>query len=191
MTEEYQPEIVIWEFTPFIPLRHDSPIEAIFMKNWLKRVGKEVQTNDVYFIENERNTFPIIKIFGRWGYPDTRATRVATSLINWLGSPIGTGFVEQAQSMFELLNKHRPHEKQNAYIIEWGIKNSPDGLGKPLRQHIMGDEQLTLADVKNMEKILHWLGGEDGQNFIQTCLQERDVYFRQQRQVRLHHAAPK
>lgn len=204
---------VEWDFEPLHPVRPDITGEVVFSKKWQKlmitpqmRVEQDVEglkvKVDRYFIDNEPRTFPILRVF-LYGCPNARDTRVASNMISWLGTNSGTIYIENAQNFIQ-----KGLESSTAFLAAWSDLNVRDPMfnrGRVPRDSLTasfekagfdflnpfdrGSRATSFRDVETLEQVALWLGGDDGQKFIQSCQnniqmkydREREKY----RQIRL------
>lgn len=200
-----------WDFEPLHPVRPDITGEVVFSKKWQKlmitqkmRIEQEVDglkvKADQWFVENEPRTFPILKVFP-YHYPDARDTRVASNMIAWLGSNSGSIYRENAQKLMDM-----GLEGNVAYLAAWSELNVRAGMvnrGRVPRDSLTvsfekagidfinpfdsGVRATSVRDLETFEQVAMWLGGEDGQAFIQAC--ERNIEIKYDREREQYRAA--
>lgn len=191
--------VVRWRFTPLTPLREDVLGEVVFTKKWQDMMGGSAVGIDRYFLDNEPENYPILGIYQKrfFNQPRDRDTRLATSIINWLGTNNGRNFLNNAEQLKDKLGKRyvvsnidKGMDYSDAYILAWEKENQRNGqprfdhtprsfLSQSL-SNIFGDAA-NLHDIEVMGCIIDWLGKPDGQKFIQDCQQEIDLRLKEQR----------
>ena len=187
---------IFWEFTPLRPLRNDVTGEVVFTKQWQKLMGGE--RGVVYRWDQDNavwNSFshPFIDIAKQTGYPDVRDARVATSLICWLGTNVGTAFLQQADRMADAFVENKltvTNHRANGYVAAWALENERHhnmNSGATLREFLLSEtleeqgRRCGWRDAETMELTLRWLGGEDGQSFIAGC--RRNIALKREREM--------
>ena len=186
---------IFWDFTPLRPLREDMTGEVVFTKRWQKLMGG---ARGVVYRWDQDNAIassfhhPFINIVKQAGYPNARDARVATSLVCWLGTNVGTTFLEKADRLadaFAVDSLTASHQRANGYVAAWALENE--------RHHLM-NSSLTIREcllsetlqepgrrcgwrgAETMELTLRWLGGEAGQAFIAGC--RRNIALKRERE---------
>lgn len=183
---EDKAKYVDWVFEPFTPVRPDMP-EAMFVRRWQKLMGGSRKKVDVFFIENESYDYPILKAF-QYGYPSTRDTQVATSVIAFLGTGLGRTFLENAEKLTKIFEAELPFKEETAYLAAWALENDPYSPRQsyPIgtysyRDSLMGNEKLTMRDSYAMDCVMRWLGTKEGQKFLTGCKAELQRGYAKQR----------
>jgi hypothetical protein len=172
-------DYIEWDFTSFTPVRKDVLGEVIVTRHWLARVCRgtaEICNNgrmkvDKYFIDNHPDEFPVLGILARdGGYPEARATRVASSLIRWLGAPMGLCFLDECERQVAEIADFMG-ERQKAYLAAWAIWNRPGASGD-VRRYLLHNQNPTVDDWETMDKVIMWLGSDPGQAFLKEYRKE-------------------
>ena len=190
-----QTNYIVWNFTPYIDVPQNDLGMTIFLNNWQNlmispRVLEEhgplrdgAIHIDEWFVNNEGNRFPVLD-FWEWGYSNERDTRVASTMIVWLGSMNGHAYLHEARN---LIKAGVPAEK--AYLYAWADTN----IREPHSSHNriprdwmrLPDSKETSRDIEMMERVALWLGGEKGQEFLQNCEQQLAAKYEEQRKARM------
>jgi len=192
--------MVRWNFEPFVPVPSDDTRRTMFLRRWQKMMGGKEQEHEVWSLENEAERHPIISLFEPY-YPTPHQVRVATSLVAWLGCNVGRGFLEgDCERMKEAFNVSQPNDLgtygsqqayrgSRAYLAAWACECNPmNGGGLHVPRVILNGHEPTVDDLKTMERVMVWLGGKQGQDFLQGCEAEnlkREQRLRQQRYKKL------
>jgi hypothetical protein len=115
------------------------------------------------------------EVLGSYGYRvNQRCATVAASLVCWLGTNVGRGFLEDAA-----LRAKDTLVCAQAYLMAWALVNTRRSFinaGKRALELMLISEatpetvpELSAADYEVAEHVVLWLGGEDGQRFLRLC----------------------
>jgi hypothetical protein len=188
---------VKWHFEPYFAWREDVPGERVYRDAWRRAMAANGVENedrilaglpvdiDPYWVENEPGSFPIKDILGS-GVPDARDTRLASSVIRWLGCHMGQRFLEEVQKIAAQPYFQGHEGMSRAFLAAWAIENRPDRSALNGSFLIAADSLQDLAatvtvkagekgymlsphDMKIFERTMMWLGSPKGQNFIRNA----------------------
>lgn len=188
----------LWELPQFdhSPLRapRDGMIgEQVYAQHWAKQMETKIETFDPPNAE----LAGLLHNMGEERITQRHAT-VAASMVCWLGTNCGGGFLHNAKRVAES-QIHR----DDAYLMAWSVQNArigysnygirtlehclvPDGA-VPLGGYVSSKSfpVLTAADLETAEHVARWLGSDDGQKFILKC--QIEIKKRQKEESFRHH----
>lgn len=178
---------IIWNFEPYQPVWKDSIREVVYVKKWQKLMLPENLLNDhgpladngdisidEWFVNNETSDFLVIDVLcsDGGGYPNAHDTRIASNMIRWLGTNAGQAYLHNAQFY---TTKGMPSDI--SYLAAWTSENirvrsfnrgsiPRDGLTRKFNEACPDS---TVRDVEILDQVAKWLGGRDGQDYLQAC----------------------
>lgn len=196
--EDWAEPAIYWNFTPFNPPRLDRVPERVLLKNWQDMMlpvndpgTYHILENgrvkvDPYFVEYEPALFPILEIFNRRGTPNEHDTRVATNVIQWLGTNIGNGYLHMAKRYADV-----QAFKDKAHLLAWADENIRNA-NYILRERLIGDftavaagnvQKQTLRDVETLELVTLWLDQPAGRQFLDQYHQDTEKAWQAQKAI--------
>lgn len=181
------PRLINWNFEPFTAPRPDHTGEMVFTRRWQKLMGGTEVTHDQWFVENEPDQYPILAVFDHWGIPSARQTRVASSLIRWIGTGVGQSFLRDAEKLGQMFAEAGRFSLRKAFAATWAweVERSPSGdHGAVVRDWLITPETPTIRDYETMEMTCRWLGTKMGQAFITACQRNMEIKNRREMEAR-------
>ncbi len=208
-------------FEPLMPVRPDVIGERIFMREWHYLVGGKRATIMHSDGTPHPENFETLGVYHDQPWPDVsfyrsmaragplptdasiaeawqRRASVATSFIKWLGTSFGLHYLDDADKLYNTLQKAPifPNYRANAYVMTWAQRNSA-GDGQP-RRTIVAESytagmygfavidafKCSYDDIRVIEEMAAWLGTDIGQRFVKTCRKKIDRIVKQERTQR-------
>ena len=181
----------VFDHTPIRPVRQDVIGEVVFMDAWLELMAAEPSDPDVETPNGMLNAVlaPLMAT-----ELNQRHATVAASVIRWLGTNNGQGFLHFAQEMAIKLNN-----AGNGFTAAWAIENRREswkGFVRTVDQvlrpelHIRSagqdePERLSADDCETAEAVIVWLAEGEGERFLKRCQERVASKLREQRQTRM------
>lgn len=173
---------VVWRFDPYDSLRRDHPGEVAYLETWHKVMGGKAQTIDAYFLREEPQFFPFLRVMrGLPGGCKPEDCRMVTTFMKWLGTGAGRAYRHSAELM-----ANRPtvlNFPGEAYVAAWALQNlrhrdrsycPRDFMLEakyPERCAAQGALRDFMRDFDVLDKAAAWLGTEEGQVFLKQAEQ--------------------
>lgn len=173
---------VVWRFDPYDPVRRDHTGEVAYLESWHKAMGGKAQTIDEYFLREEPQLFPFLRVMhglpGGWKPEDCR---MVTTFMKWLGTGNGRGYRHEAGLMSKQATL--PGRPGGAYVAAWALQNlrhrdrtycPRDFMLEakyPERCAAQGALKDFMRDFDVLDKAAAWLGTEEGQKFLKEAEQ--------------------
>lgn len=177
-----------FHYEPLSPVRPDVLGEVVIMEHWLTLLG-EIPEPDDYDGHN-----PMLQCILSLTKHDLtqRDAQVTSSLIRWLGTNNGRGFLHKAEQMVETLQ-----DRWKGYVAAWAIENTRDfqvNFGMKSIEAVLsvssaglftvGEPKarpdISAQDIDVIENMIQWLGSSRGKLFLDAC--EADLNQRLQEQ---------
>lgn len=177
-----------FQHTPVRPAREGCLGEQVFLKNWQELLA---QDNGYHPDFDGPNGMLMHVVSPGDGILTQRHATVAASLVRWLGTNNGLGFLQQADLMCDSLG-----DREEGYIAEWALENrrsrtTNSGIrvleAVMMEQRAVKPPKLSADDCETMEQVLMWLASEhtvyvvSGQSFLQKCRNDIQVGLREER----------
>jgi hypothetical protein len=153
---------------PIRPAREDIG-EKVFSRRWKELMETEpVATHPIYYV---LRSYPYVV--------DQRAASVLASMVCWLGTNVGKSFLLLAAEF-----RDNTTCRFDAYLAAWGVQNARKiGLNSCARQlefltRTQEDlnngifKDVSIRDLEAVEQLCIWLGGDEGQSFLNGCEEE-------------------
>jgi len=163
-----------FHYEPLSPVRPDVLGEVVIMEHWL-RLLDEIPEPDDYDGHN-----PMLQCILNLTKHDLtqRDAQVASSLIRWLGTNNGRGFLHKAEQMVDTLK-----DRWKGYVAAWAIENTRDfqvNFGMKTIEAVLSESNaglftvgepkarpdITAQDIDVIENMIQWLGSSRGKNFL-------------------------
>jgi hypothetical protein len=127
-----------------------------------------------------------------------RDAQVASSLIRWLGTNNGRGFLHNAEQMVDTLK-----DRWKGYVAAWAIENTRDfqvNFGMKTIEGVLSESNaglftvgepkprpdISAQDIDVIENMIQWLGSSHGKHFLDAC--ESDLNLRLKEQSHQRHS---
>lgn len=172
--DDYLYDLFPLEHKPLRPPRQGHIGEAVYCSMWetfMARRNDAIEPDAAQFADVLAN-FP--------KRINQRHATVVASIVCWLGTSCGRGFIDQAKR----IGDERPFHRQDKFILAWALENHRRGFvnsGVRTIEHCMAHDprrypdglpELSADDYEAAECLMQWLGTGDGEQFITCCEQE-------------------
>jgi len=179
---------IAFDHNPIRPARAGCIGEQVYLKNWQELVTFDSGYHPDY--EGPNGILEHIVSPGD-GILTQRHATVAASLLRWLGTNNGRGFLQQAFLMGDCLG-----DRQEGYLAQWAIENRRDrsvNSGMRSLESVMKEPgadkspKLSADDCETMERVIIWLASDygffmpTGQQFLKKCMADVDAELKLQR----------
>lgn len=176
------------ESIPSRPPRAGVPSEGIFLRRWQEF---ELRAKEQAY-DDESNEFDAVFRHCYWPWSQAMAT-AAASLITWLGTNCGHGFLHECRRMAAEMR-----DAERAYLCAWALENQRlryinHGLRTieylMARQHPIVNGRffgqvvdwervptVTLEEIDAMESVVCWLATPQGEAFVRACESEIEAH---------------
>jgi hypothetical protein len=124
---------------------------------------------DMFFVDNHPDEIPLLQVFGSIPL-SPRATRVASTMIEWLGTPVGQSFLLQAENYYK---KIRNLKRSDAYALLWiqenSVLRSHSGREDLAQVFARATDKSAFMDAEVMTQVMLWIGSDRGQDMIKNA----------------------
>jgi hypothetical protein len=156
---------------PIRPAREDIG-EQVFSRRW-----KELMETNPAGLYSTKPIYYVLR-----GYPyvvNQRAASVLASMVCWLGTNVGKGFLLLAEDF-----RDNTTCRFDCYLAAWGVRNARKvGMNSCARQlefitRTQDDmdkgvfTDVSIRDLEAIDQLCIWLGGAEGQEFLKGCEEE-------------------
>lgn len=164
---------------PRRPVRPDVIGEVVFMRRWQALQDADEKPDD---LDGRNSILRSILSLTRHETNQRDAT-VCASMMRWLGTNNGKGFLNAAEDLVAVLG-----DRQRSFVAAWAIENIRD------QQKSMGLNSIDAAlapdprelgaaaldvdlrpsgnDIDTINMLIQWLGGQRGAEFLEGCRKE-------------------
>lgn len=175
---------------PSLPVRQDVIGEVVFVEAWQRLMDVPVE----FPLDVDCDTM-LDDVLSHYPYSvGQREATVCASIICWLGTNCGLGFLHECKKLAEMFPSYR---REHAYLAAWTIENSRSpGVNSGVRtlEHILSDTigrtgvlgnlgripaSPSADDYECAECLIKWLSTTKGQDFLKYCEMEIQLRYRQ------------
>lgn len=164
------------EHTPLRPVRQGFIGEVVFYEEWLKLMDTP------YDYANNGQLGAILYPLTGYSMPSQREASVTASFIVWLGTNCGRCFLESTERFATDMaaNGKTHYKREDAYVAWWAMENHRrtwlnhgwryiDGVLSESTNPGARLPEVSYDDCEVIEHVVHWLGTDDGRQFVKGC----------------------